>query len=320
MFRTILAAAFAIPVIGATISGCRMPAPNPSRESGRAAERGSEPIDSLRARLTARVATLRGQVPTAVVGIAWTDLADGRRLDIAGDTVFHAASTMKVPVMIQLMRLADAGTLSLDQPILLENRFRSIVDGSPYSLDARDDSDSSAYALVGTRVALRELMRRMIVRSSNLSTNALIALADPTRVTATATALGATHTRVLRGVEDNLAFQKALNNVTTARDLAALLEAIERGTAASRARCNDMRDVLLAQELDAGSIPAGLPAGTPVAHKSGQITATLHDAGIVYPRGAKPYVLVVLTRGIPDEAVAQATIADVSRIVYAFAR
>jgi beta-lactamase class A len=282
--------------------------------------RAPAPVDSLRARIAARIAALQREVPTAVVGVAWRDLADGRSVDVDGDSVFHAASTMKVPVMIELMRLADRGALSLDQTILLVNQFGSIVDGSPYTLDAGEDSDSGAYALTGQRVPIRELMRRMIVRSSNLATNALIALADPVRVTATAAALGATHTRVLRGVEDDLAYRKGLNNVVTARDLVTLLTAIQEGRAASPARCDEMRRILLAQELDAGSSPAGVPPGTPVAHKSGQITATLHDAGIVYPAGRAPYVVAVLTRGIPDERVAQRAIADISRLVYAFAR
>jgi len=276
----------------------------------------AEPVDSLRRRIESRLDSLRRAVPSAFVGMSWWDLGSGERLDIYGDSVFHAASTMKVPVMIELMRQADRGALSLDQDVLLVNRFGSIVDGSPYTLDPGDDSDSATYALVGSRVKVRDLMRRMIVRSSNLATNALIALADPTKVTATAAALGATRTKVLRGVEDGLAFQRGLNNVTTANDLAALLAAIERGRAASTAACAEMRRILLAQELDAGSIPAGVPPGTPVAHKSGQITAVLHDAAIVYPRGRAPYVLVVLTRGIADEHVAARLIADVSRLAY----
>jgi beta-lactamase class A len=279
----------------------------------------AEPVDSLRRRVESRLDSLHAMVPGAFVAVSWWDLASNARLDVHGDSVFHAASTMKVPVMIQLMRQADRGALSLDQDVLLVNRFASIVDGSPYTLDPADDSDSATYALVGRRVPVRDLMRRMIVRSSNLATNALIALADPTKVTATAATLGATRTKVLRGVEDDVAFQRGLNNVTTANDLAALLAAIERGRAASATACDEMRRILLAQELDAGSIPAGVPPGTPVAHKSGQITGVLHDAAIVYPRGRAPYVLVVLTRGIADERIAAAVIADVSRLAYAHA-
>ena len=270
--------------------------------------------DSLRARIERRVAA----VPGAVVGVAYRDLAPGAAgdsLDVNRDSVFHAASTMKVPVMIELVRQAESGALALDQRILLVNQFGSIVDGSPFSLDPGDDSDSAMYARVGERVPVRELMVRMITRSSNLATNAVIALVGATRVDSLAHALGATHMRVLRGVEDDKAYQRGLNNTTTAADLAVLLEAIEGGHAASPSGTTLMLDVLSRQEFN-GEIPAGLPPGTRVAHKTGPITAVLHDAAIVYPTGRPPYVLVVLTRGIPDEKVARALIADVSRMVY----
>jgi beta-lactamase class A len=251
----------------------------------------------------------------AVLGVAFHDLATGDSLFINADERFHAASTMKVPVMIELYRRVDAGTLRLDQPIPLANQFASIVDGSPYALDPEADSDSAAYLLVGKRVTLTELIDHMITRSSNLATNALIDLVGAKNANATAHALGARDIRVLRGVEDGKAFQAGLNNTTTARDLATLMEAIETGRAASRASCDAMRDVLLRQEFN-GEIPAGLPPGTRVAHKTGFITAVLHDAAVVYPSGRRPYVLVVLTRGITDEAAARRLIADVSHLVY----
>jgi beta-lactamase class A len=267
---------------------------------------------------TVRIARRVAQVKDAVVGVAFHDLETGDSLFINADDSYHAASTMKVPVLIELMRRVDAGGLSLDQGIPLVNQFGSIVDGSPYSLDPADDSDSSAYSRIGSRVPVRELIDRMITRSSNLATNALIELAHADRVNATAHSLGARNIKVLRGVEDGKAFQAGLNNTTTARDLAVLLEGIERGTAASRSSCDTMREILLRQEFNT-EIPAGLPPGTKVAHKTGWITGVLHDAAIVYPAGRKPYVLVVLTRGIPDDKVARQLIADISRIVYTHA-
>ena len=270
--------------------------------------------DSLRVQLERRIAQVNG----AVVGIAYRDLGSGDSLDIGADARFHAASTMKVPVLIELFRRIDAGALGLDQRVLLVNEFASIVDGSHYALDAGDDSDSAAYKAVGTRVTVRELMDRMITRSSNLATNALIELVGARRVDSTAHALGARTIEVRRGVEDNKAYQAGLNNTTSARDLAALMSAIERGTAASPASCNAMRDILLRQEFN-DEIPAGVPPGTRVAHKTGWITGVHHDAAIVYPQGRAPYVLVVLTRGMADDATARTLIADVSRLVYAHA-
>src|ERR1043166_7944669 len=166
--------------------------------------------DSLRESIVRRAAEVNG----AIIGVAFHDLQTGDSLYLNADDSFHAASTMKVPVMIELFRRIDAGGLSLDQGILLVNQFGSIVDGSPYSLNAGDDSDSSAYNRVGQRVTVRELIDRMITRSSNLATNALIELVDASRANATAHELGARDIHVLRGVEDNKAFRAGMNNTT----------------------------------------------------------------------------------------------------------
>ena len=273
-----------------------------------------ESLDALAARVQRRIAT----VPGAVVGIAYHDLETGDTLYINADTSFHAASTMKVPVMIELFRAFDAGRLRPDQRIVLGNSFKSIVDGSPYTLDAGGDSDSLVYRRIGSEITILELIDRMITRSSNLATNTVIELVGATNANATAHALGARNIRVLRGVEDSKAFQAGLNNTTTALDLAVLMDALERNTAASPASSRAMRDILLRQEFN-DEIPAGLPAGTPVAHKTGFITGVLHDAAIVYPPRRKPYVLVVLTRGVPDRSVAREMIVDVSRLVYVHA-
>ncbi|MDB4890324.1 MAG: beta-lactamase [Gemmatimonadetes bacterium] len=275
-----------------------------------AAAQGAQ-TDALRRQVEQRIQS----VPGAEVAVSFRDLGSGEVLDIKADVDFHAASTMKIPVMLEVLRSAEAGRITLDQGVLLVNRFHSIVDGSPYSLSAGEDSDSSVYSRVGERVPVRELMERMIVRSSNLATNALIALVGAEQANATAHALGATHIRVLRGVEDGKAYELGRNNTTTSADLAVLLERIERGDALNPASARLMKEVLLRQEFN-DEIPAGVPKGTPVAHKTGSITATLHDAAIVYPAGRAPYVLVVLTRNIPDEKIAKSLIADISKLVW----
>ena len=271
-------------------------------------------LDALVARIERRIST----VPGAVVAIAYRDLETGDTLYLNADTSFHAASTMKLPVMIELFRAFDAGRLRPDGKIILGNEFKSIVDGSPYTLDAGSDSDSLVYTRIGGEITILELIDRMIIRSSNLATNTVIELVGAKNANATAHALGARNMRVLRGVEDGKAFQAGLNNTTTARDLAVLLDALERNAAASPASTRTMREILLRQEFN-GEIPAGLPAGTPVAHKTGFITGVLHDAAIVYPTGRKPYVLVLLTRGIPDRGVARAMMVDISRLIYGHA-
>jgi len=271
-------------------------------------------VDQLREAIVQRIAAS----PGAVVGVAYVDLQTGDRLSLAPDSAFHAASTMKIPVMIEVLRRSQQGAFSLDQPVLMINQFRSLADGSPFSLDASDDSDSTLYRRVGERVPIRELLQLMITRSSNFATNELIELVGAANVTAAARSLGATRTHVLRGVEDQKAFDAGMINTTTAGDLATLLVAIENGKVLSPSSSALMRDILLAQEFNE-KIPAGLPPGTRVAHKTGEITAVSHDAAIVYPAGRKPYVLTVLTRGIRDSKASSALIADISRLVYGYA-
>jgi uncharacterized protein YbbC (DUF1343 family) len=274
-------------------------------------------LEPLRARLVERVA----RAPRALYALALIDLADGATLGLDADEVVHAASTMKVPVLIELARQAERGGLSLDDSVRIRTTFRSIVDGGAYELDPADDSETELYALAGQAMSRRELARRMIVRSSNLATNLLVELVTADSVRSTQARIGADDMRVLRGVEDIPAYERGLNNTTTAAAFARTLEALARcrtgdGAALlSEAGCRDLIDILLAQEHDE-MIPAGLPEGTPVAHKEGMIAGILHDGGIVYPPGREPYVLVILTRGEPDPAVAAVVAADLSRAVW----
>ena len=268
--------------------------------------------DSVLDRIQARIA----QEPGAQVGLAYIDLGTGDTLFLIADSSFHAASTMKVPVMIELFRRAGTGSFRMNQGLLMVNQFASLVDGSAYSLDVGSDSDSTLYRRIGDRVPVDTLLRLMITRSSNFATNTLITLVGGEAVTRTMRELGAQRIQVRRGVEDGKAFEAGLNNTTTARDLAIILRAIEEGKAAPPAATREMLGILLAQEFNE-KIPAGLPSGVKVAHKTGEITAVSHDAAIVYPPGRKPYVLVVLTRGITDGARSSKLIADISAIVYA---
>lgn len=268
--------------------------------------------DSTLDRIQARIQQDSG----AQVGLAYIDLASGDTLYLNADTSFHAASTMKVPVMIELFRDASSGAFAMDQRLMLVNQFASIVDGSSYTLDSNSDSDTTLYHRIGHRVRVDSLLRLMITRSSNFATNTLITLVGAEQVTRTMRSLGAQRIQVLRGVEDGKAFERGLNNTTTARDLALILRAIEEGRAAPGRATGDMREILLAQEFNE-KIPAGVPRGIRVAHKTGEITAHSHDAAIVYPPGRRPYVLVVLTRGIVDGNKANKLIEDLSAIVYA---
>lgn len=268
---------------------------------------------SLRAAVEGRIAA----APARAVGVYYRDLTTGDSLPVGAATRFHAASTMKVPVMIQLFRDRDAGLLTLDDSVTITNTFKSIVDSSPYQLDVTDDSDSSLYQRLGQKATIRDLIELMETVSSNLATNLLVAKVNAKRANATAHALGADSILVLRGVEDGKAFQAGLNNTTTARDLGVLLAAIATNKAASPQSCRDMLAILGRQQFKEG-IPAGLPSGTKVYHKTGWITEIYHDAAIVEPPngGGQRYVLVVLTGGIRKEADAHLLVRDISKLVF----
>jgi beta-lactamase class A len=258
---------------------------------------------------------LIAEVATGEIAVAVRDLGNGWSLSIDGDRVMHAASTMKLPVLIEYMRRIDRAEIADSATVLLQNSFRSSADRSLFTLDPGDDSDSTVYGRVGQQVPLRWLATRMITHSSNLATNVLIDRLGPAAITRTSHTLGARRTEVRRGVEDNIAFRAGIINETTADDLAAIMSAIATDRAASAASCRAMRDILLAQAFNDG-IPALLPPTARVAHKTGEITATHHDAAIVYPATGAPYVLVVLTRAIPDRAVAVGLTARIARSVH----
>ncbi|HYT67564.1 MAG TPA: serine hydrolase [Vicinamibacterales bacterium] len=266
------------------------------------------PADRLDDRLKQLIAASGAEVSVAILTV------DGSHEQfIEADKSFHAASTMKVPVMIELFRQVDGGLLKLDEQLPVRNEFHSIVDGSVYQMDVSDDSDSGVYKSVGKTMTLRELCEAMITVSSNFAANLLIERVGAKNVQATVDRLGGAGVRVLRGVEDQKAFDKGLNNVTTARGLAVLLGRLATGTAVSAKADAEMIAILKRQKFNDG-IPAGIPPGTAVAHKTGTITKIHHDAAIVF--GPRPYVLVVLVRGIQDQKVSGPLIASISREVW----
>jgi len=249
----------------------------------------------------------------ADVGLAFRTLDGKTEWFCHADEAFHAASTMKVPVLIELFQQVREGKLKLDDPLPIRNEFHSLADGSVYTLDAADDSEAELYKAVGQTRTLRELSELMITVSSNLATNLLIEKLGVENIRATVRSLHADGMNVLRGVEDGKAFQKGLNNTTTARGLEQLMDAIAHGEAVDQQSSKQMVEILERQTLNE-SIPAGLPHGIRVAHKTGEITKIHNDAAIVF--APRPFVLVILVRGIADQKESAALMADITRQIY----
>ena len=247
--------------------------------------------------------------------VAFKDISTGKQLLINEQEEFHAASTMKTPVMIEVFKQAKEGKFSLKDSFLIKNQFKSIVDSSFYSLDSIDDSESEIYRHIGEKRTLYDLMYEMIVASSNLSTNLVIDLVNAKKVTQTMRELGAKKIKVLRGVEDNKAYELGLNNTTTAYDLMVIYEKIAEGKAVDKKSSDEMINILSQQEHN-DIIPAELPKNVKVAHKTGWITGVHHDSGIVILPDGRKYVLVLLSKNLEDDSAAVKAMAYVSRLVY----
>jgi beta-lactamase class A len=238
--------------------------------------------------------------------VVFVDLASGARVAIDETKVFHAASTMKTPILLELLHRVDTKELSLDQELEVKNEFKSLVDGSPFSIELGDDEDGPMKALLGKKASLRFLMREMITRSSNLAANLLLTLLTQERVQAFTDELGAPTVHVRRCLEDGKAYEKGINNETDAAGMAALMAAVVTTEKLSPESKRLAWDTLAAQ-LWNEEIPKGLPekSGAVVAHKTGWISTVRHDAAIVRLADGRRYVLVILARFEGKEADAR---------------
>ncbi|WP_179830314.1 serine hydrolase [Spirosoma fluviale] len=250
-----------------------------------------------------------------VFAVAFKDLTTGKELLIREHEVFHAASTMKTPVMIEVYKQVAQHKLSLKDSMTITTEFRSIVDGSPYSLRAEQDSDTSIYKAVGTKRTLAALVYDMIIVSSNLATNMVIERVGAQNVTQTMRELGAKNIQVRRGVEDSKAFAQGLNNTTTAYDLMVIFDKIATGKAVSPDASKAMITTLLDQKFN-DAIPGKLPKDVKVAHKTGSIAGVRHDSGIIFLPDGRKYVLVLLSKEIKDDKATIQTMATVSEWIY----
>lgn len=277
-----------------------------------AASKDKMEISVLKKQIESVIDTVQGNF-----AVAFKDLHTGKTLYINAHENFHAASTMKVPVMVEVFNQAKAGKLSLTDSLPVINSFSSIIDGSEYSLSIDDDSEDSLYSTIGKKETIYNLIFKMITVSSNLSTNILIEKIGADNVMKTMNKMGLHEIQVLRGVEDGKAFQAGKNNTTTAYDLSLLFESIARKKAVSKKASKQMTDILLAQKFKS-MIPAQLPSTVKVAHKTGSITNLQHDAGIVYLPNGRMYILVVLSKNLKSNKEGISAIAEISKYVYDF--
>jgi len=265
--------------------------------------------------LNSKITTLLKQVE-GDFAIAFQDLHRKENVFLLNENErFHAASTMKVPVMIEMYHQVSQGQLALTDSILVKNKFESIVDYSTYEMNIAEDSEPSIYSQIDKQMTLFDLMNQMIISSSNLATNILVEEVGAKNVNASMQRLGAYNTEVLRGVEDQKAYDLGLNNMTTAKDLMTILKSIALPLGETTQNQRAMIDVLKAQEFN-DIIPRFLPADVQVAHKTGSITGLHHDAGIIYLPNGETYVLVLLSKNLKNFDQGTLTLAKISKLFY----
>ena len=250
------------------------------------------------------------------VAVATHDFEHDRRWSLNGDRWFHAASTIKVPVLLGVFDAIAQGRFEPHSRVHVRNRFLSVVDGMPFRVQSGRDANSDVHTAIGSMLMARELAEHIIVTSSNLATNLLLDIVGVEHIQSTLRRLDVDRGIDLRrGVEDEAAWETGINNRITANGLADALRLIEERRAISPAASEQMLEILHKQRFRSG-IPAGLPDGARVANKTGDMSTVSHDGGIVYLEGRAPYVIVVLTEWESDAGSRSRTIARISRAVF----
>lgn len=256
---------------------------------------------------------------TEQVAIAFHDYENQTSWSIGGDRWFHAASTIKVAILMGLFALIEDGAFEADSPVHVRNRFLSVANGEAFRTEPSRDGCQSLYGALGETRPLSELAYHMIVTSSNLATNLLIEAAGVDALIGKLEQLGVGGIELKRGVEDELAFEQEINNRVTANGLQQLFGLLYESDRISPGSREQMLDILFAQKFNRG-LPMGLPPDlreqSRIAHKTGEISTVAHDAGLVYLPERKPYSLVILTERTPGKTESRKAIRRLSRLVF----
>src|SRR6478735_7378813 len=249
-------------------------------------------VPSLRSTgdLRERFAELEQVVGARALAVAISDFETGTEFEFNGDRWFHAASTIKLAVLVGVYGAIHRGELLLQSRVHVRNRFLSAYDGSPYRVRGDRDANAEVHREIGRTLRVSELADSMITSSSNLATNLLLDLVGLDVLQRTLDSFGLEGIDLRRGVEEERAFSPSLSR--------------------------QMLDILHRQQFRSG-IPAGLPREARVANKTGDISTVAHDAGLVYLPDRKPYAIAVLTEWEPTATGRSTTIAAASYVAYA---
>jgi beta-lactamase class A len=259
--------------------------------------------DSLDAVLDGRLRQISDRVTAGTIGVSVYDYLSALSWQFNGDRWFHAASVIKLAILVALYDASDQGRFSLGNRLHVRNRFLSVADGLPFRIDPNRDADSEVHAANGRTMQVRQLARRMIITSSNLATNLLVNLVGVEHARETMARLEIQGVELNRGVEDERAFEQGISNRMTPNGAVALLRAIFAAKGVSPEASEEMNNLLLDQQVS-GTIGPGLPDHVrpiaKIAHKTGEISTVTHDAGAVFMPSRPPYLVAIFVESAGD--------------------
>ncbi len=252
------------------------------------------------------------------VSLYFRDLNTDFCLKINENEIYNTASLMKIFVGLQYLRLIENGKIDVNIPVKIKNSFRSKFDNSLFELSPDIDSDPDLYNIIGSEIYALELIERMITRSSNLATNNLIELIEKKSTFENLLKeIGVSNTQIIRGVEDQKAFDAGIANFTTAADIAKVLEYIYTGVLKNDIYITQLFKFLQEQKHNS-IIPLHLPKNLLIAHKTGNLSSSIHDAAIITSTTGLKYILVILSKNLKNKENAIAIFAGISKLFYTF--
>jgi beta-lactamase class A len=238
---------------------------------------GSMPLKTRLTRLETELEQLSTLTPGLNQSTFVVDLDSGSYADVAGAEAVAAASTIKVPVLVAFLQAVDAGVVSLDQALVLQEHQ---IAGGSGNLQAEP---------VGSRYTALEVASRMIVNSDNTATNMMIDLlggAEQLNQQFQSWGLAAT---VIRNPLPDLEG----TNTTSARDLALLMALVDRGGLLSL-RSHARMESIMQRTRNRSLLPAGIGQGAVIANKTGDIATSLGDVALVDTPNGHRYVIATL--------------------------
>jgi beta-lactamase class A len=255
----------------------------------------------LRARVLADLQAIAERVD-GVMSYTAVDLSSGDRFGFRDTTVSPTASTIKLAILYELFRQSDEKRVNLDEPIPFD-RARA-VPGS-----------GVLFELAAPVMPLRDYATLMVVLSDNSATNLLIERLGMAAITERARQLGLPNTKLRRAMMDLDAAKRGDENISTAAEIAQLLEIFYKGAGLS-AGSREQALTILKKEKDTALV-RGVPAGVPVACKPGELDGVRVDAGIVFAAN-RPYILSVMLTYLADDKAGDRAIEEASRVAYRY--